>query len=141
MRCPTVSEAQVDRRNRQHGHRRRQHDVRYQKRKIGVSNCDRRIAGKLLATLNHHVVGHVTYLAGTASAVEAAGYTIAVTTEMALLGSAPASRLELPRLDAFYLRRPGVLERWGTESFRRFVWFRAGAGRVRSVLARTGLPL
>ena len=81
------------------------------------------------------------YDADTVGAVEDAGYAIAVTTEMALLGSAPASRLELPRLDAFYLRRPGVLERWGTESFRRFVWLRAGARRVRRVLARTGLPL
>ncbi len=80
-------------------------------------------------------------IAGTVGAVEAAGYAIAVTTEMALLGSAPPSRLELPRLDAFYLRRPGVLERWGTESFRRFVWFRAGARLVRGVLARSGMPL
>jgi peptidoglycan/xylan/chitin deacetylase (PgdA/CDA1 family) len=79
------------------------------------------------------------YETGTVRAVADAGYTLAVTTEMALLDATPAAPLELPRLDAFYLRPPGTLERWGTESFRRFVWFRAGARRVRKLLTRIRL--
>jgi len=76
------------------------------------------------------------YRRESAAEVEAAGYGNAVTTEMGLLEDGAASPFLLPRLDAFYFRSGGVLERWGTEGFRRFVRFRAGARRVRSVLRR-----
>ncbi|HSG09714.1 MAG TPA: polysaccharide deacetylase family protein [Longimicrobiales bacterium] len=68
--------------------------------------------------------------------VEAAGYGNAVTTEMRLVGDETDSLFLLPRLDAFYFRSEGILERWGSDSFRRFVRFRAGARHVRSVLRR-----
>lgn len=79
-----------------------------------------------------------TYVPATVSAVRQAGYASAVTTEMRLLGDTIAP-LELPRLDAFYFRDGDVLEQWGTERFRRFVRFRAGARRVRRVLQRVRL--
>jgi peptidoglycan/xylan/chitin deacetylase (PgdA/CDA1 family) len=83
--------------------------------------------------------GH--YDRSTREAVEDAGYTVAVTTEMALLDDSPCSPFELPRLDAFYLKGSAVLERWGTQSFRRFVWLRGGARRLRRALTSAGLPL
>jgi len=73
------------------------------------------------------------------AAVEYAGFSVAVTTEMALLPELVRARWELPRLDAFYLRRPGTLESWGTGSFRRFVGVRGVGRRVRAILARTGI--
>jgi peptidoglycan/xylan/chitin deacetylase (PgdA/CDA1 family) len=40
----------------------------------------------------------------------------------------------LPRLDAFYVRRAGCLESWGTARFQRHLWFRSGVRRVRNTL-------
>jgi peptidoglycan/xylan/chitin deacetylase (PgdA/CDA1 family) len=40
-----------------------------------------------------------------------------------------------PRLDAWYFREPGQLERWGTPAFRRRVWVRAQGRRVRRLLS------
>jgi peptidoglycan/xylan/chitin deacetylase (PgdA/CDA1 family) len=62
---------------------------------------------------------------------------IACTTEMRAL-RAPDDRLMLPRLDAYYFRRPGILERWGSGAFRRYVWLRAHGRRVRRVLEHAG---
>ena len=39
----------------------------------------------------------------------------------------------LPRLDAWYLRKPGALERWGTPAFRRSIRLRAFARRAKAV--------
>ena len=103
-----------------------------------LEGCRDAIAGETgtVPTAFAYPYGH--YDAGTTGAAEAGGYTIAVTTQMALLDPAPTSCFALPRLDAYYLKRPGVLERWGTESFRRFVWFHSGARRIRNVLVRSG---
>jgi peptidoglycan/xylan/chitin deacetylase (PgdA/CDA1 family) len=76
---------------------------------------------------------------GDVAAVESAGYENAVTTEMQIVGERTGSPYLLPRLDAFYFRTEGLLERWGTPGFRRFVRLRAGARRARKVLRRTGL--
>ena len=57
-------------------------------------------------------------------------YSHAVTTELRPLREAESAHA-LPRLDAYYLRAPGRLEGWGTPAFRRYVWLRAGARRVR----------
>ena len=69
--------------------------------------------------------------------VAAAGraYDVGVTTRLApvLVGDDP---LQLPRLDAFYLREKGRLEDWGTPRFERYIAFRRGLRRVRSVLSR-----
>jgi peptidoglycan/xylan/chitin deacetylase (PgdA/CDA1 family) len=40
-------------------------------------------------------------------------------------------RAALPRLDMFYFRGEGCLESWGSSSFRRRLWLRAQARRVR----------
>jgi len=62
-------------------------------------------------------------------------YENAVTTELRpLRGRDPAHRL--PRLDAFYLRRPGRLERFGSGGFRRYVAVRAALRGVRGLLRR-----
>jgi peptidoglycan/xylan/chitin deacetylase (PgdA/CDA1 family) len=44
-------------------------------------------------------------------------------------------RAQLPRIDMFYLREPGRLESWGTPAFRRRLWLRAQARRVRQYVA------
>lgn len=61
-------------------------------------------------------------------------YGMACTTELRWLGEAE-DRALLPRLDAYYLRRPGRLEGWGTASFRRYVKLRNGLRRARSLIA------
>lgn len=65
-------------------------------------------------------------------AVDAAGrvYDWACTTELAPV-SAEDSPHRLPRLDAFYLRRPGQLEAWGTPWFRARLSVRRAARRAR----------
>jgi len=45
--------------------------------------------------------------------------------------SANESRALLPRIDMFYLREAGQLERWGTARFRYRLRLRAGARLVR----------
>ena len=60
-----------------------------------------------------------------------------VTTEMRPLSEDDDPAL-LPRLDAWYFRRAGALEGWGTPSFRRRVWFRAQGRRVRALMASAG---
>ena len=57
-------------------------------------------------------------------------FTWGCTTEMRSV-SASESRALLPRLDMYYLRSPGQLERWGTLGFRCHLTLRAGARLVR----------
>lgn len=65
-------------------------------------------------------------------------FDVACTTEMRGL-EPDEDRVLLPRLDAYYFRRPGQLEAWGTPAFRRRLWLRAQGRRVRQlVLARGG---
>ncbi len=60
-------------------------------------------------------------------------FRLAVTTELrALRGTDSAHRL--PRLDAYYLRGAGQLERWGKPAFRRRLALRAVARRVRATM-------
>jgi peptidoglycan/xylan/chitin deacetylase (PgdA/CDA1 family) len=40
----------------------------------------------------------------------------------------------LPRLDAWYFRKPGSLESWGTAAFRRRLWIRAQGRRMRALM-------
>jgi peptidoglycan/xylan/chitin deacetylase (PgdA/CDA1 family) len=44
----------------------------------------------------------------------------------------------LPRLDAWYFRRIGVLESWGSPAFRRRLWIRAQGRRVRALMTAGG---
>ncbi|MBI1722738.1 MAG: polysaccharide deacetylase family protein [Gemmatimonadetes bacterium] len=79
------------------------------------------------------------YGATDARVTAAAGhaYRVACTTEFRALrqGEDPSA---LPRLDAHYFRAPGRLESWGSGSFRRYLWLRGRARRVRSALAVLG---
>ena len=68
-------------------------------------------------------------------AAEAAGYRWAVTTDLAPLGG-DQDPLALPRLDAFYLAKPGIMERWGTSGFLRYMMFRRAARTLRASLRR-----
>ena len=61
-------------------------------------------------------------------------YEWACTTELRPLAAADRPHL-LPRLDAYYLQAQGALEAWGTGAFRRRLWLRARARRVRRTLA------
>ncbi|MCI0435407.1 MAG: polysaccharide deacetylase family protein [Gemmatimonadetes bacterium] len=67
-----------------------------------------------------------------ARVAEAAGrrYRFAVTTEHRVLRAREDAR-RLPRLDSFYLRRPGRIERWGSAGFRRAVTWRNRMRRLR----------
>jgi peptidoglycan/xylan/chitin deacetylase (PgdA/CDA1 family) len=60
-------------------------------------------------------------------------HSIACTTELRPLSSADDA-LRLPRLDAYYFRRHGVFERYGSSVFRRYIWLRASGRRLRQAL-------
>ena len=60
-----------------------------------------------------------------------------VTTELRLLAPADDPAL-LPRLDAWYFRRIGDLENWGSPAFRRRLWVRAQGRRVRALMTTGG---
>lgn len=61
-------------------------------------------------------------------------YDVAVTTELRMIQPEDPGHL-LPRLDMFYYRETGRLERWGSPAFRRHLWFRATLRRARRILA------
>ncbi|HJU88867.1 MAG TPA: polysaccharide deacetylase family protein [Gemmatimonadaceae bacterium] len=62
-------------------------------------------------------------------------FAISCTTELRACG-ASEDPARLPRLDAYYLRAPGRLERWGSGELARYLWVRAHARRVRRTFAR-----
>lgn len=78
------------------------------------------------------------YDARTAEAAGVAGYAVGVTTELRALDEPEPSPLTLPRLDAYYLAKPGVMEMWGAPALRRYLGVRRAARRVRAVLRPTG---
>ena len=61
-----------------------------------------------------------------------AHYRGAVTTQLRLLDEDDYPFL-LPRIDTWYLRAPGAIEQWGTTAFRRRLWVRQQARRVREM--------
>jgi len=65
-----------------------------------------------------------------------AHYAYACTTDLRMLSAREDPAL-LPRLDAYYLRKPGTLESWGSPAFSRFVRRRALARRLRSRIRET----
>jgi peptidoglycan/xylan/chitin deacetylase (PgdA/CDA1 family) len=67
----------------------------------------------------------------------AARYEWACTTEFRALASAD-SRQALPRLDAWYLRSPRLLEAWGTARFRAWVWARRQGRVLRQTVSDLG---
>ena len=60
-------------------------------------------------------------------------YDWAVTAELAPLSGRPRSH-RLPRLDAYYLRRPDALEGWGTGALRRALTIRRIGRRIRGLV-------
>jgi peptidoglycan/xylan/chitin deacetylase (PgdA/CDA1 family) len=50
-------------------------------------------------------------------------------------------RVRLPRLDAYYFRRAGMLEGLGSGPFERHIWVRAGGRKLRRALELTGVRL
>lgn len=69
----------------------------------------------------------------------AASYDWGMTTELRTLREDPVdNQALLPRLDAFYFRRPGQLEAWGTAGFRWRLRARAGARRIREAVMPAG---
>jgi peptidoglycan/xylan/chitin deacetylase (PgdA/CDA1 family) len=62
-------------------------------------------------------------------------YAMAFTTEFRDVGGVEDAG-RMPRLDACYFRRPGLLEQFGTEWFRRFVARRRGLRRIRRFFER-----
>jgi peptidoglycan/xylan/chitin deacetylase (PgdA/CDA1 family) len=67
-----------------------------------------------------------------AAALVRQGFGLAVTTELRMVERRDQSHL-LPRLDMFYYREPGRLERWGTAGFRHHLRLRGGIRRVRGL--------
>ena len=60
-----------------------------------------------------------------------------VTTELRSLAPDDDAAM-LPRIDAWYFRKPGTLETWGSPAFRRRLWVRSQGRRVRQVMTRRG---
>ena len=75
----------------------------------------------------------------TTVAAAAAAFDHACTTEMRAVRGGDDPRL-LPRLDAYYFRAPGLIESWGTARFRRHLWLRSQARRVRRRFALDRTP-
>ena len=73
------------------------------------------------------------------TALEAARctYATAVTTELRAVEPSDDA-LQLPRLDAYYFKRAGVLEAFGTAGFRRFLWVRRHGRAVRRAFSMAG---
>jgi peptidoglycan/xylan/chitin deacetylase (PgdA/CDA1 family) len=94
----------------------------------------------ITARLGREVMGlaypYGDYDARVATATQRAGYEYALTTELQLLSDESAPCLALPRIDAFYLAKPGVMEMWGTPALRRYLVFRRAARRARATLSR-----
>jgi len=65
-----------------------------------------------------------------AAEVVRTGYSWGCTTELQMLRG-DDDRARLPRLDMYYFREPGRLERWGTARFNYYVQFRSRARRLR----------
>ena len=63
-----------------------------------------------------------------------ARFALACTTELRVLRPNDDHAL-LPRLDMFYLRSAGLLERWGSAAFRSLLWWRSCGRRARRLLA------
>ena len=61
-------------------------------------------------------------------------FAVAVTTELRMVHPEDQSHL-MPRLDMFYYREAGRLERWGTPAFRWHLRLRSGLRRARQALA------
>jgi peptidoglycan/xylan/chitin deacetylase (PgdA/CDA1 family) len=72
-------------------------------------------------------------------ATVASCYRLACTTDLRPLG-ADDDVHALPRLDAFYLRRPGAIERWGSAVFLARLRVRAAARNLRRALRSDRLP-
>ena len=68
------------------------------------------------------------------AAVVGTVHRFACTTELRPLNRADQSS-SLPRLDAYYFRKAGTLETWGSANFRRYVWLRAHGRRLRAAFA------
>lgn len=60
-------------------------------------------------------------------------YECACTTEMGVLSRDPDPH-QLPRLDSYYYRRPDRIARFGSKGFRRHLWARGTARRVRATV-------
>jgi peptidoglycan/xylan/chitin deacetylase (PgdA/CDA1 family) len=102
-----------------------------------IIGCDERIHAEIGQTPSvfAYPYGGVT---DAAVGIVASRYTWGCTTDMRTV-SANEARPVLPRVDMFYLREPGQLERWGTSRFRYHLRFRAGARLVgRSLRSLTG---
>ncbi|MGQ0646178.1 MAG: polysaccharide deacetylase family protein [Gemmatimonadaceae bacterium] len=67
-------------------------------------------------------------------------FAAAFTTELRAL-RAGEDRALLPRLDMFYLRSAGLLERWGSTAFRSLLWMRSRGRRVRELLTNPLAPM
>ena len=67
------------------------------------------------------------------AALAASRFAASVTTLFGPLAAQPAS-MRLPRLDMYYFRRPGALERWGTARFACRIWSVRARRRLREVL-------
>ena len=62
--------------------------------------------------------------------IAAETYALSVTTDLGVLEASEHPH-RLPRLDAYYYRENRLLEAWGTGAFRRHLWLRASARRLR----------
>ena len=71
------------------------------------------------------------------ASVARAHFEQSVTTEYRVV-SRDDDRALLPRLDAWYFRRAGALEAWGTSAFRRRLWIRAQGRRMRAMMGSGG---
>ena len=97
-----------------------------------TAGCVERIAAELGQSPRRFAYPYGAVNASVARVVRAV-FVQGVTTEMRPLSDHDDPAL-LPRLDAWYFRRAGALEGWGSATFRRRVWLRAQGRRVRALM-------
>ena len=104
-----------------------------------IAGASMRIASETGSTPSSFAYPFGAYDERVTNAVRAA-HSIACTTDFRFMRRSedPA---RLPRLDAYYFRRAGILEGWGTGKFERYVWMRANGRRLRRALELTGVRL
>jgi len=73
-----------------------------------------------------------------ATAAAATSFAWACTTDLRALAPVEASH-RLPRVDAWYLRNPERLGRWGSPRLRRWLWWRRGGRRLKALLQPAGV--
>jgi peptidoglycan/xylan/chitin deacetylase (PgdA/CDA1 family) len=98
-----------------------------------LDGCSAELRARLGVTASHLAYPYGAVNDDVAAAAKTR-FAAAVTTRFAALG-ATDRRMWIPRLDMYYFRQSGALERWGTPGFARRIWAVRARRRLREAIA------